>query len=81
MTAGSCSAGTAAAPPRTSYTLAHRLTGTARSGSDCLVVVNWCGHGPEFVPWPDKDGYWTLLPVVDAVANRTRPTAPAARPG
>jgi len=35
-----------------------------------MVVVNWCGHGQEFVPWPDEDGYWTLLPVVEAVANR-----------
>ena len=37
-----------------------------------MVVVNWCGHGQEFVPWPDKDGYWTLVPVVEAVANRLR---------
>ena len=35
-----------------------------------MVVVNWCGHGQEFVPWPDKDGFWTLMPVVEAVANR-----------
>ena len=34
-----------------------------------MVVVNWCGHVQEFVPWPDKDGYWTLVPVVEAVAN------------
>ena len=37
-----------------------------------MVVVNWCGHGQEFVPWPDADGYWTLVPVVEAVANRLR---------
>ena len=37
-----------------------------------MVIVNWCGHGQEFVPWPDKDGYWTLVPVVEAVANRLR---------
>jgi hypothetical protein len=34
-----------------------------------MVVVNWCGHVQEFVPWLDKDGYWTLVPVVEAVAN------------
>ena len=34
-----------------------------------IVVVNWCGHGQEFVPWPDKDGYWALVPVVEAVAT------------
>ena len=34
-----------------------------------MVVVNWCGHGQEFVPWPDKDGYWVLVPVVEAVAQ------------
>ena len=38
-----------------------------------MVIVNWCGHGQEFVPWPDKDGYWTLVPVVEAVANRLQP--------
>jgi hypothetical protein len=37
-----------------------------------MVVVNWCGHGQEFVPWPEKDGYWVLVPVVEAVANRLR---------
>ena len=30
-----------------------------------MVVVNWCGHGQEFVPWPEKDGYWRLVPVVE----------------
>jgi len=34
-----------------------------------MMVVNWCGHGQEFVPWPDADGYWTLVPVVEAVAR------------
>jgi len=34
-----------------------------------MVVVNWCGHGQEFVLWPDADGYWTLVPVVEAVAR------------
>jgi hypothetical protein len=30
-----------------------------------MVVVNWCGHGQEFVPWPEKDGYWVLVPVIE----------------
>jgi hypothetical protein len=30
-----------------------------------MVVINWCGHGQEFVPWPDNDGYWTLVPVLE----------------
>ena len=29
-----------------------------------MLVVNWCGHGQEFIPWPEADGYWTLVPVV-----------------
>src|SRR5258705_13522868 len=31
------------------------------------MVVDWCGHGQEFVPWRDADGYWVLVPVVEAV--------------
>ena len=34
-----------------------------------MVVVNWCGHGQEFVPWPEKDGYWVLVPVVETIAT------------
>jgi len=34
-----------------------------------MVVVNWCGHGQEFVPWPEADRYWVLVPVVEAVAK------------
>jgi hypothetical protein len=29
-----------------------------------MVVVNWCGHGQEFVPWPEADGLWALVPVI-----------------
>jgi hypothetical protein len=29
-----------------------------------MLVVNWCGHGQQFVPWLEKDGYWRLVPVV-----------------
>jgi hypothetical protein len=28
-----------------------------------MLVVNWCGHGEEFIPWPEADGYWVLVPV------------------
>jgi hypothetical protein len=28
-----------------------------------MLVVNWCGHGQEFVPWPEADDYWRLVPV------------------
>ncbi len=27
-----------------------------------MLIVNWCGHGQEFVP--EADGYWTLVPVL-----------------
>jgi hypothetical protein len=26
--------------------------------------VNWCGHGQEFVPLPDADGWCRLVPVL-----------------
>jgi hypothetical protein len=28
-----------------------------------MLVVNWCGHGQQFIPGPEADGYWTLVPV------------------
>jgi hypothetical protein len=28
-----------------------------------MQVVNWCGHGQQFIPWPQADGYWLLVPV------------------
>lgn len=28
-----------------------------------MLVVNWYRHGPQFIPWPEADGYWTLMPV------------------
>jgi hypothetical protein len=27
-------------------------------------MVNWCGHGQEYQPWPQADGYWLLVPVL-----------------
>jgi hypothetical protein len=29
-----------------------------------MVVVNYCGHGQEFIPWPEPGGLWVLVPVV-----------------
>jgi len=34
-----------------------------------MLVVNWCGHGQQYIPWPERDGYWTLVPILDAVAR------------
>lgn len=28
-----------------------------------VQIINWCGHGQEFVPWPEPDGSWRLVPV------------------
>ncbi len=28
-----------------------------------VKIVSWCGHGRQFVPWPEADGYWMLVPV------------------
>ena len=33
-----------------------------------MVVVNWCGHGQEFVPWLEQEAYWVLVPVVETIA-------------
>ncbi len=29
-----------------------------------MLIVGWCGHGEEFVPVPEADGYWRLVPIV-----------------
>lgn len=45
----------------------HRLRHLIMAGwkmNPMLAVVNWCGHGQEFIPWPEADGYWTLVPVL-----------------
>ena len=36
------------------------------------IVVNWCGHGQE-----EADDYWTLVPIVETVANRLRTDVPS----
>ena len=28
------------------------------------AYVNWCGHGQEFIPWREPDGWVRLVPVV-----------------
>lgn len=33
-----------------------------------MLVVNYCGHGQEFIPWPEADDYWTLVPVLGEAA-------------
>jgi hypothetical protein len=30
-----------------------------------MLVLNWCGHSQQFIPWPEADGYWRLVPVLD----------------
>ena len=30
-------------------------------------LVNWCGHGQEFEPVPEAEGYWRLVPVLGEV--------------
>jgi hypothetical protein len=39
-----------------------------------MVVVNWCGHGQEFIPWPEADGYWTLVPLIGATVVTSHAT-------
>ena len=28
------------------------------------AYVNWCGHGQEFIPWPEPDGWVRLVPII-----------------
>jgi hypothetical protein len=34
-----------------------------------MLVVNWCGQGQEFILVPEADGYWTLVPIIDALTK------------
>ena len=47
----------------------HRLWHLVMAGWKPMVVVNWCCHGQLFITWPEADGLWAEVPVVDAVAN------------
>jgi hypothetical protein len=31
-------------------------------------MVNWCGHGIEYQPWLQPDGYWLLVPIIEGAA-------------
>jgi hypothetical protein len=33
-----------------------------------VYVVEWCGHGQEFIPVPDADGWCWLIPVLGEAA-------------
>jgi hypothetical protein len=30
-----------------------------------IKIVNCCGHSQDFVAWPEGDGYWRLVPLVE----------------
>jgi hypothetical protein len=31
-------------------------------------MVNWCGHGHEYQPWLQSDGWWLLVPILEKAA-------------
>jgi hypothetical protein len=33
-----------------------------------MSIVNWCGHGQEFVPVPEAHGYWLFVPIMGETA-------------
>jgi hypothetical protein len=50
----------------------HRLQHLIMAGwkpGQSLIRVGWCGHSQQFTPWPEEDGYWRLVPLVDVVAR------------
>lgn len=28
-----------------------------------MLVVNWCEHSQQSIPWPEVDDYWVLAPM------------------
>jgi len=28
-----------------------------------FFMMNWCGHGHEYQPWLQGDGWWLLVPI------------------
>lgn len=32
-----------------------------------MLVVNWCGHGQEFILVPDENGWCWMIPVMGEV--------------
>lgn len=52
--------------PERRYSFKHlRMIGWGQP-RQVVKIVNWCGHGNEYVPWPEADGYWLLVPVWEA---------------
>jgi hypothetical protein len=50
------------------YRFEHlRMTGWGQP-RQVVKIVNWCGHSQDFIPWPEADGYWVLVPVVSEAA-------------
>jgi hypothetical protein len=35
-----------------------------------FFMMNWCGHGHEYQPWLQSDGWWLLVPVWEAETLR-----------
>ncbi len=33
-----------------------------------FFVMNWCGHGTDYVPWLQADGLWLLVPMLGEAA-------------
>jgi hypothetical protein len=55
------------------YRFEHLLLLLMSSRSRQVIqIVNYCGYSQELVAWPDADGYWALVPIVELVANRQR---------
>jgi len=42
------------------------------------TMVNWCGHGHEYQPWLQPNGWWLLVPVWESRSNNEgpKPTEP-----
>jgi hypothetical protein len=28
-----------------------------------MLIINWCGHSQQFIPWREADDYWRLVPI------------------
>jgi hypothetical protein len=58
-----------------SATVSGRSIGTnydirpSRDGKP-MLVVNWSGHDGQFILWPEADGYWRLVPIVEPCIQR-----------
>jgi hypothetical protein len=43
--------------------LQHLITGGWKPMKP-ILSVNWCGHSQQFIPWPEKDELWVLVPII-----------------